>query len=119
LGALAAGSVERLCNTVQCCNAGIAPGSGIGNRREALNENTLGIPVIAIGVPTVVDTATLLRDALEGHSPNENILRSLSGLFVAPKEIDEVAANMAKVIGYAINRTLHGDLPYEEMAMLS
>ena len=119
IDALAARDTARLAASIQISDTGIAPGSGIGNRREALNEDTLGIPVIAIGVPTVVDTATLLRDALEGRSPNENILRSLSGLFVAPKEIDEVAANLAQVIGYAINRTLHGDLPYEEMAMLS
>ena len=85
---------------------------------EALNFETLGVPVIAIGVPTVVDTATLLRDALEGNSPNESIISSLSGFFVAPKEIDAIVRNMGKAIGYAINRTLHGDFPYEEMAMI-
>lgn len=118
IDALAARDACRLARTIQISDTGIAPGSGIGNRRETLNEETLGIPVIAIGVPTVVDTATLLRDALEGRSPNENILRSLSGLFVAPKEIDEIVSNMAKLIGYALNRTLHGDFPYEEMAMM-
>ena len=86
--------------------------------RSALNRETVGVPVVAIGVPTVVDTATLLHDALEGYSPNEEIIASLSGLFVAPKEIDAIAENMGKVIGYAINRTLHGDFPYEEMAMM-
>ncbi|MBQ8498068.1 MAG: GPR endopeptidase [Clostridia bacterium] len=119
IDALAARDASRLARTIQISDTGIAPGSGIGNRREALNAETLGIPVIAIGVPTVVDTATLLRDALEGRSPNENILRSLSGLFVAPKEIDEIASNMARLIGYALNRTLHGDFPYEEMAMMA
>ena len=116
--ALAARDASRLARTIQISDTGIAPGSGIGNKREALNEDTLGVPVIAIGVPTVVDTATLVRDALEGRSPNENILRSLTGLFVAPKEIDAVAANMGRLLGYAINRTLHGDFPYEEMAMM-
>ena len=118
IDALAARDASRLARTIQISDAGISPGSGVGNRRASLCEKTLGIPVIAIGVPTVVDTATLVRDALEGRSPNENILRSLSGLFVAPKEIDVIAANMARLIGYAINRTLHGDLPYEEMAMM-
>ena len=119
IDALAARDASRLARTIQISDTGIAPGSGVGNCRGALNEETLGVPVIAIGVPTVVDTATLLRDALEGHSPNENILRSLSGLFVAPKEIDAIAANMGKLIGYALNRTLHGEFPYEEMAMLA
>lgn len=118
IDALAARDACRLARTIQISDTGIAPGSGIGNRREALNEETLGVPVISIGVPTVVDTATLLRDALEGRSPNENILRSLSGLFVAPKEIDEIAENMGRLIGWAINRTLHGEFPYEEMAMM-
>jgi spore protease len=118
IDALAAREADRLARTIQISDTGITPGSGIGNVRSALNEETLGVPVIAIGVPTVVDTATLLRDALDGFSPNEEIISMLSGLFVAPKEIDMIAENMGKVIGYAINRTLHGDFPYEEMAMM-
>ena len=117
IDALAAREAHRLARTIQISDTGLAPGSGIGNFREALNKETLGVPVIAVGVPTVVDAATLVRDALEGRSPNENVLRSLSGLFVAPKEIDAVAKNMGRLIGYAINRTLHGDFSYEEMAM--
>lgn len=118
IDALAAREADRLARTIQISDAGITPGSGLGNMGEALNFETLGVPVIAIGVPTVVDTATLLRDALEGNSPNESIISSLSGFFVAPKEIDAIARNMGKAIGYAINRTLHGDFPYEEMAMI-
>ena len=116
--ALAAREADRLARTIQISDVGITPGSGVGNVRSALNQKTVGVPVIAVGVPTVVDTATLLRDALEGFSPNEEVISSLSGLFVAPKEIDMIAENMGKVIGYAINRTLHGDFPYEEMAMM-
>ena len=116
--ALAAREADRLARTIQISDAGITPGSGVGNVRTALNFETLGVPVIAIGVPTVVDTATLLWDALEGNSPNESVIESLSGLFVAPKEIDAIARNMGKAIGYALNRTLHGDFPYEEMAMI-
>ena len=118
IDALAAREADRLARTIQISDAGITPGSGIGNAGTALNEETLGVPVIAIGVPTVVDTATLLRDALEGCSPDEEVLASLSGLFVAPKEIDVIVRNMGKAIGYALNRTLHGDFPYEEMEMI-
>ena len=116
--AVIAREADRLARTIQISDTGITPGSGIGNLRSALNRETVGVPVIAIGVPTVVDTATLLRDALEGFSPNEEIISTLSGLFVAPKEIDMISENMGRVIGYAINRTLHGDFPYEEMAMM-
>ena len=119
IDALAARDAYRLARTIQISDAGISPGSGIGNFRTDLNEKTLGIPVIAIGVPTVVDTATLVRDALDGRSPNENVIRSLSGLFVSPKEIDIIASHMGKLIGWAINRALHGEFPYEEMAMMA
>ena len=118
IDALAAREADRLARTIQISDTGITPGSGIGSIGSALNLETLGVPVIAIGVPTVVDTATLLRDALEGNSPNESVISSLSGLFVAPKEIDVIAENMGKAIGYALNRTLHGDFPYEEMEMI-
>ena len=118
IDALAAREADRLARTIQISDTGITPGSGVGNVSAALNLETLGVPVIAIGVPTVVDTATLLRDALEGNSPNESVISSLSGLLVAPKEIDVIAENMGKAIGYALNRTLHGDFPYEEMEMI-
>ena len=118
IDALAARDADRLARTIQISDTGIIPGSGIGNGRMALNMETMGIPVIAIGVPTVVDTATLLYDALKGQNPDEKILHSLKGLFVAPKEIDTIAQHMGKIIGYALNRTLHGHFPYEEMAML-
>ena len=62
--ALASRSLDRLCRTVQLADTGIAPGSGVGNHRAALNRETLGVPVIAIGVPTVVDGATLAADLL-------------------------------------------------------
>ncbi len=117
--ALAARGAERLARTIQLSDTGLAPGSGIGNRREALNEETLGVPVVAVGVPTVVDAATLVADALEGREPNPQAMEKLSGLFVAPKEIDVIAENLGKLIGYAVNRAFHGDFPYEEMAMMS
>jgi len=69
--ALAARSTKRLNRTIQIANTGIQPGSGVGNHRNALTEETLGIPVIAIGVPTVVDAATIVNDALEKISSNK------------------------------------------------
>ena len=118
IDALAARDASRLARTIQISDAGISPGSGIGNGRTALNCETMGVPVVAIGVPTVVDTATLLYDALKDQNPDIRAIDSLKGLFVAPKEIDTIAENMGKLIGYALNRTLHGDFSYEEMAML-
>ena len=118
IDALAARAAERLAGTIQLSDTGIAPGSGIGNHRSALNKETLGVPVIAIGVPTVVDTATLVYDVLSDKDRDAVDLKRLSGFFVAPKEIDAIAENLGKLIGYAINRAFHGDFPYEEMAML-
>lgn len=115
---LAAREVSRLARTIQLCNTGIAPGSGIGNRRAVFDEESLGVPVIAIGVPTVVDTATLVRDAMGENAENAS-LDTMNGLFVSPKEIDLIAANMGKLIGYAINRSFHGNFSYEEMAMMA
>ncbi len=64
LDSLAAGSVSRLYSTIQISNTGIAPGSGVGNHRNAINQETLGVPVIAVGIPMVVDAATIVRDAV-------------------------------------------------------
>lgn len=119
IDALAAREADRLARTIQLSNTGLSPGSGLGNHRSALNERTLGVPVVSIGVPTVVDTATLVYDALSGKDIDESALKKLSGFFVAPKEIDVIAENLGKLIGYAINRAFHGDFPYEEMAMMS
>lgn len=119
IDALAAREADRLARTIQLSNTGLSPGSGLGNYRSALNERTLGVPVVSIGVPTVVDTATLVYDALSGKDIDESALKKLSGFFVAPKEIDVIAENLGKLIGYAINRAFHGDFPYEEMAMMS
>lgn len=115
---LAAREASRLARTIQLSDTGIAPGSGIGNRRAAFDKEYVGVPVVAIGVPTVVDTATLVHDALNGNEVNEEAMKALSGLFVSPKEIDVIAENVGKIIGYAINRAFHGGFSYEEMAML-
>ena len=106
--ALAARSPERLCTTLQICDTGIAPGSGIGNRRAALNERTLGVPVIAIGVPTVADSTALILDALErsGEEPSEALLSRLGSgqrLFVSRRETDEALLLLSSMIADAVN----------------
>lgn len=116
---LAAREAARLARTIQLSDTGISPGAGVGNRRAAFDRDYIGVPVIAVGVPTVVDTATLVHDALAGQDIREETLASLSGLFVSPKEIDVIAENVGKIIGYAINRAFHGDFSYEEMAMMA
>lgn len=103
--ALAARSLERLCKTVQLCDTGITPGSGVGNHRIGLNERSLGVPVISIGVPTVVEARTLAVDLLHGQA--HPLLEQGEGLFVTPKEIDRQVNEFAKVIGYGIGMALH------------
>ena len=120
IDALAARKRERLCNTIQICDSGISPGSGVGNDRNALNYNSMGVPVIAIGVPTVIDAATLAADLLEEYAGDQiaDILRDKhGGLMVTPKEIDGQVRDLAKVIGYGVNWSLQ-DLEISDMADL-
>ena len=121
IDALAARKRERLCNTIQICDSGIAPGSGVGNDRNALNYNSMGVPVIAIGVPTVIDAATLAADLLEEYAGDDKIADILrnqhGGLMVTPKEIDGQVRDLAKVIGYGVNWSLQ-DLEISDMTDL-
>lgn len=96
--ALAAGSMERLCNTLQISDSGIAPGSGVGNRREAFNQETLHIPVYAIGVPTVVDAQT------DDH------------MIVTPKDIDARVHFLSAVLAGGLNLVLHPEFDYDDFA---
>lgn len=120
--ALASRAVERLCRTVQLTDAGIAPGSGVGNHRAALTEQSLGVPVVAVGVPTVVDARTLCLDLLGGDGEDGAAARALGGrgaeLFVTPREIDQRVAELSKVIGYGISLGLNPSLGIEELDML-
>jgi len=110
--ALAARSTARLGTTVQISDTGIRPGSGIGNHRSAVTAETMGIPVIAAGVPTVVDSATLIWDALreagitEPDEALEAALRDGRRYIVSPRESDLIAAAVAEVLGGALNRVL-------------
>ena len=119
--ALAARGVERVCRTVQLADTGIVPGSGVGNAREALNADTLGVPVVAVGVPTVVDAATLARDLLASSGlagAEEAELGEAERLFVTPRDIDTQVRDLARVVGYGINLALHPGLSLEDIQLL-
>ena len=121
--ALASRRVGRVCTTVQLSDTGIIPGSGVGNHRSALNQEALGVPVFAIGVPTVVDSATLAADLLEESGirdyDGEALQKSRQNLMVTPRDIDQQVRDLSKVVGYGINWALQ-DLGIEEInALLS
>lgn len=143
IDALASRSTNRINSTIQVSNTGVAPGTGMGNKRLQINEATMGVPVIAIGVPTVVDAATLINDAMdkvaadmasyveEGSAfyemlqdlGNENrypvikdILDPYEGnMFVTPKEVDAVVERLSGVIANSINMALHPGITTEDM----
>lgn len=102
IDALAARSVKRLGRTIQLADTGINPGSGVGNHRRGLNEETLGVPVIAIGVPTVVDAATIVYDVCQDI---DKIPSGIAGMFVTPKNIDETVKHLSYTISEALNMT--------------
>ena len=114
--ALASRSLERLCRTVQLSDTGIAPGSGVGNHRQALDRETLGVPVLAVGAPTVVEASTLAADLLgqEDLPP----LGEGRELLVTPKDIDSQVDDLAKVIGYGISLALQPGLDVADLDLL-
>ncbi|MDD3304271.1 MAG: GPR endopeptidase [Clostridia bacterium] len=131
IDSLASGSIHRIGNTIQFSNTGITPGEGVRNKREELNEETLGIPVIAVGVPTVVDMATITNEAIDkmidnaknelDNEGNKEMLKVFEALeqdtrydmianvlntqnyIVTPKEIDDVIDSVADIISGGIN----------------
>lgn len=112
IDALAARSCRRLATTVQLCDRGIAPGSGVGNHRLAINEASVGVPVLALGVPTVVDSATLVYDALAqaGIGEISDALRAVleegRSFIVTPSESDVIAASVSSLLADAIECAL-------------
>ena len=118
--ALAARSTRRLNRTIQVTDTGINPGSGVGNHRNGLNRQVIGIPVIAIGVPTVVDAATIVNDTMENlintmnekdtaekyHMIKEMIPSHLNTMFVTPKDIDETVKRLSYTISEGLNIAL-------------
>jgi spore protease len=139
IDALAARSVERIGTTIQLANTGIYPGSGVGNSRPAINQDTLGVPVVALGVPTVVHAATIAGDTvdmlartLRGKSRFFDLLAEFSpaekqrlihevlgakvgDLVVTPKEIDDLIEDMAQVVAGALNAVLHPGIDTEDL----
>lgn len=106
IDALAGAELDRLCRCVQICSTGISPGSGVGNDRQALDRETLGVPVVAIGVPTVVDAAGLSDEP------------GLAAMFVTPRDIDSAVRAAGRLIGYGVNLALHDELTVEDIDML-
>lgn len=113
--ALASRRLSRLGCTVQICDTGITPGSGVGNARAEISAETMGVPVIAIGVPTVVDAATLALD-LVGEGAQDRIDKESEKMMVTPREIDLIIERAAKLIATSINRTLQPEISAQEIA---
>ena len=130
IDSLCSKNIDRISSSIQISDTGIVPGAGVGNTREELSEKTLGIPVIALGVPTVVEAATITSDGLDlfieklqEESKSNEYLNKLKeednyeeikeallpkdfNFVVTPKEIDELIENMSKLISYGINMSL-------------
>lgn len=112
IDALAAGSAHRLFKTIQLCNTGISPGSGVKNSRREINEKTLGIPVIAVGVPTVTDADSLCFE-LTGKEPEKSI-----DMFVTPKDVDLLTDRISEILSLALNRFLQPEIDEDIIAGL-
>ena len=117
--ALAAASCDRLSSTVQLSDGGISPGAGIGNRRMAMDRDTLGCPVLGVGIPTVVDSSTLVWDALSRAGMTEDslpptlgeVLNTGRSFIVSPKDIDEAVELSCRMLAMGLDRAFGvGDL---------
>lgn len=115
IDALASSSLSRLGCTVQISDTGIIPGSGVGNHRFEINQKTMGIPVISMGIPTVVNTMTLLNEITNGQCPQDETYQNM---VVTPREIDTVIERGAKLIGMSINRCLQKNLSVQDIFSL-
>ena len=104
--ALAAMEPERLCRTIQLTDAGLAPGSGLGNRRAAFTKASLKRPVLAVGAPTLMDAETLAGRELSG----------LSGLIVTPRDVDSRVRELSRLAGFGVSMALHGGLKASDVA---
>ena len=115
--ALAARSSSRLNKTIQISDTGIAPGSGVGNHRNEITERTVGIPVLAIGVPTVISVPAIISDIVGNESDNGDILEMLdedfTSMHVTPKNIDESIKRISYTISEGINHLLHNHIKAE------
>lgn len=142
IDALSSRSVDRISRTIQLCDTGISPGAGVGNKRKELSQNTLGVPVIAIGVPTVIDAAQIARDSLTGsirnilkqtdnntdkykafysfleeaeENVNDFLPDNLGAFFVTPKDVDSLIEKTSKIVANGINLALHDDISFDDI----
>ncbi len=105
IDALAGSEAEQLCRSVQVSSAGISPGSGVGNDRQELSRGSLGVPVLSVGMPTVIDAGFFGG-------------RKLDGMFVTPRDIDSQVRAGARLIGYALDIALHRHIEIEDVDAL-
>lgn len=143
IDALASRSINRINATIQMADTGVAPGGGMGNKRMVINEETMGVPVIAIGVPTVVDAATLINDTMDSMLEDmisytdkgtdfyemlknlgadnrypiiKDVLNPYAGnMFVTPKEVDAVVERLSNIIANSINISMHPGITKEDI----
>ena len=113
IDALASRSIPRLCKTIQITDTGIIPGSGVGNHRFAINKETLGVPCIAVGIPTVIDAATLASDICGDQEAECD--PQYEKLFVTLKDIDTTVKDCAKATAYAINLALQPTIDIDDI----
>ena len=113
IDALACSDISRLGTTIQITDSGISPGSGVQNRRKELSRETLGIPVIAIGVPTVVDMHSIVH-SITGTAPDKH----LPNMMVTPRDIDKLIERTAHLLAFSINRTAQPKLSNEDILSL-
>lgn len=110
IDALACSDISRLGTTIQLSDSGISPGSGVSNARKELSEKMFGVPVIAVGVPTVVDMHTIVR-SLTGRDPN----RRLPNMMVTPRDVDRLTERASQLISFGINLALQPTLTFEDV----
>ena len=113
IDALACADTSRLGTTIQLTDTGISPGSGVQNSRKELSRRTLGVPVVAVGVPTVIDMHTIYEN-MSGRSPE----KTLPNMMVTPRDIDRIIDRTAKLIAHALNRAFQPDLSHEDIETL-
>ena len=122
IDALASRRVERLGCTLQISDTGISPGAGVGNNRFEINQTTTGVPVIALGIPTVVDVMTLIRDIMPEYifenEIKENVYPNGRMMVVTPREIDQLIDRGAQLISMAVNSALHSNFNLSDLVSL-
>ncbi len=119
IDALASRRLERLGTTLQISDAGISPGAGVGNHRTKINSETIGVPVISVGVPTVVDVRTLAGDLLADMGESTDELPSLTkDMVVIPREIDLLTERASRLLGFALNAALQDRFELSELVEL-